>query len=161
MSSEQVILQRWVQPMSERQGHFQDRVLYWAKNPHYVACSQYGSIDEITQSDHRPVFGSFQVLVINKPIPQRFFSLPRRRTATISWINLYGLASRSNGFLALIISFAVFWAEFNTIENVRNSKKPQINDRKIYAMKTKQKFFMCCTMYTLDCKAVFFLLTKF
>ncbi|VDL79571.1 unnamed protein product [Nippostrongylus brasiliensis] len=53
---------------------YTDRVLYWTKYPNWIECTTYNCIQKPSQSDHRPVYATFRLEVINQRVPRRFNS---------------------------------------------------------------------------------------
>uniref|UniRef100_A0A183GTS5 IPPc domain-containing protein n=1 Tax=Heligmosomoides polygyrus TaxID=6339 RepID=A0A183GTS5_HELPZ len=53
---------------------FTDRVLFWTKHSNWMECTAYNCIQKPSQSDHRPVYATFRLEVINKRAPRRFNS---------------------------------------------------------------------------------------
>ncbi|UMM30065.1 hypothetical protein L5515_012112 [Caenorhabditis briggsae] len=53
---------------------FTDRVLFWMRCPEYLEPIKYDCMRGTTPSDHKAVFATFWLKVINKPVPERYRS---------------------------------------------------------------------------------------
>ncbi|CAJ0601708.1 unnamed protein product [Cylicocyclus nassatus] len=53
---------------------YTDRVLYWSKSPNWLETIAYNCIQKASQSDHRPVYATMRLEVVNKSTPKRFNS---------------------------------------------------------------------------------------
>lgn len=53
---------------------FTDRVLFWVRQPEWLETIKYDCMRGTTPSDHRAVFATFWLTVINKPVPDRYRS---------------------------------------------------------------------------------------
>ncbi|KAK6752006.1 hypothetical protein RB195_003432 [Necator americanus] len=53
---------------------YTDRVLYWTRLPSWIETVTYNCIQKTSQSDHRPVYATIRLEVINKSTPKRFNS---------------------------------------------------------------------------------------
>ncbi|EFO92232.1 hypothetical protein CRE_10861 [Caenorhabditis remanei] len=51
---------------------FTDRVLYWMKNSEWLQPIKYDCMRGASPSDHKAVFATFWLTVINKPVPERY-----------------------------------------------------------------------------------------
>ncbi|EYC10118.1 hypothetical protein Y032_0057g2770 [Ancylostoma ceylanicum] len=53
---------------------YTDRVLYWSRQPKWIETTNYNCIQKTSQSDHRAVYATLRLEVINKSVPMRFNS---------------------------------------------------------------------------------------
>ncbi|CAI5448845.1 unnamed protein product [Caenorhabditis angaria] len=60
--------------VAKRIPSFTDRVLYWSRNPDWIQICKYDSLRGPCPSDHKPVYSTFWLTVINKPIPKKYYS---------------------------------------------------------------------------------------
>lgn len=53
---------------------FTDRVLFWMRNPEWLQSIKYDCMRGTSPSDHKAVFATFWLTVINKPVPEHYRS---------------------------------------------------------------------------------------
>uniref|UniRef100_A0A0K0DNE7 Endo/exonuclease/phosphatase domain-containing protein n=1 Tax=Angiostrongylus cantonensis TaxID=6313 RepID=A0A0K0DNE7_ANGCA len=72
--------------VADRIPSYTDRILFWTKQTSWLECTSYNSIHKESQSDHRPVYATFQArTIVEIPKQQRYpYFLKTEKTCSLS-----------------------------------------------------------------------------